>query len=155
VVEEPALIPELGVDPTDEEPALFPELGVDPTDEEPALFPELGVDPTDEEQVVALERSLLSDEVRADPASVAALLHPDWEEIGVSGRVWGREERLGVIGPIDSVGLELLSASRVADDAILLVWRGTTDEGSTVRCSLWLRTASGWRQRFHQGTPEF
>ena len=47
---------------------------------------------TDEEHVVAMERALLTDEVRADRAAVAALLHPDWQEVGRSGRLWTRDD---------------------------------------------------------------
>ncbi len=59
---------------------------------------------SDEDQVVALERSLLTDEVRSDPATVAALLHADWEEVGRSGRRWTREEVLAAIGGLDGPG---------------------------------------------------
>ena len=49
--------------------------------------------------MVALERDLLTDEVRSDPAALAALLHPDWTEIGRSGRR-GCEEMFAVIAPL-------------------------------------------------------
>lgn len=122
--------------------------------EEPDLFSDLEPAPSDEEQVVALERSLLTDAVRADRPSVAALLHPDWQEIGRSGRLWTREATLDAIGPIEPVGLEVVTVTRVAADAILLVWRALNGAGSTLRSSLWVRTTGGWQQRFHQGTPE-
>ena len=112
-------------------------------------------EPTEEETVIALERSLLTDEVRGDPASVAALLHPEWCEIGRSGRLWTRDEMLETIGPAPSpVGLEVVSTSRVADGAILLVWRAVADDRNTLRSSLWVRDRGEWRQRFHQGTDE-
>ena len=38
-----------------------------------------------------LERELLSPTVRADSSRVAAILHPDFEEIGSSGRLWSRD----------------------------------------------------------------
>lgn len=108
-----------------------------------------------EEQVIALERSLLTDEIRGDRAAVAALLHPQWSEVGASGRLWTREETLDEIGPLQGeVALDVVSAERVADDLILLVWRAAGDDGSALRSSLWTRTAGGWQQRFHQGTPE-
>ncbi|MGC5078108.1 RNase H family protein [Agrococcus sp. DT81.2] len=111
-------------------------------------------DDPDEATVVRLERELLSDEVRADPASVAALLHPEWEEIGATGRRWGRDELLAEIGPLPSpVELELLATHRISDDAQLIVWR-SVGESSALRSSLWVRSGASWRQRFHQGTPE-
>lgn len=101
-----------------------------------------------------LERSLLTDEVRTDPASVAALLHPEWEEIGASGRRWSRDELLAEIAPLPSpVELELLATHELSPDAQLLVWR-SVGEQPALRSSLWVRVGGRWRQRFHQGTPE-
>ncbi|WP_299520655.1 ribonuclease HI family protein [uncultured Serinicoccus sp.] len=117
----------------------------------------LAEEPGDEEQVVALERSLLSDEVRSDPSSAAALLHPDWQEVGRSGRRWSREEMLDAITPLpDPVELEVLDVQRLPGDLVLLVWRGTGvgAGASTLRSSLWQRSGQRWQQRFHQGTPE-
>lgn len=111
--------------------------------------------PSDEERVVTLERALLSDDVRSDPAAVAALLHPGWMEVGRSGRLWGREDMLAAIAPlVDPVTLEVISVTRVADDVVLLVWRAATDQRSTLRSSVWVRDGVDWRQRFHQGTDE-
>jgi ribonuclease HI len=119
------------------------------------LFSAYEAPPTDEEHVVALERSLLSDEVRSDPAAVAALLHPDWAEIGRSGRLWTRDAMLASIGPAESrVALEVLSVDRIDPDTILLVWRASCADRNTLRSSLWVRTNGDWRQRFHQGTDE-
>lgn len=113
---------------------------------------------SDADQVVALERSLLADEVRADPAAVAALLHPDWCEIGRSGRHWTRADLLAEIGPLPGgAELEVISVGPVAADTMLLVWRtrpGDPDEGPVLRSSLWVRSGETWLQRFHQGTPE-
>lgn len=110
--------------------------------------------PTDEQQVVALERSLLSDEVRSDRAAVAALLHPDWQEVGRSGRLWRRDDLLADIGPIEPVELEVVALDRLGPDTILLVWRASADGRSTLRSSLWLRSGGQWQQRYHQGTDE-
>ncbi len=110
---------------------------------------------SDEELVVRLERALLTDEVRGDPAAVAALLHPAWEEVGRSGRRWSRDELLATIGPLEErVDLELLSVDRVGD-ALLVLWRSVPAGGdATLRSSLWVRSGERWLQRFHQGTPE-
>ena len=111
--------------------------------------------PTDEERVIGLERDLLTDGVRSDPAAVAALLHPDWTEIGRSGRLWTREEMLSAIAPLtESVSLDTVAVSRVDETTILLLWRAVSDRRSTLRSSLWVRDAGDWRQRFHQGTDE-
>jgi ribonuclease HI len=123
---------------------------------EPDLFSDLedATEPTDEERVIELERSLLTDEVRTDRAAVAALLHPGWQEVGRSGRLWTREELLEEIGPVEAVTLDVVSVSRVAPDALLLLWRASTDTRSTLRSSLWVRSGGGWQQVFHQATDE-
>ena len=132
-----------------------PAAKVGQVEEEPDLFSDLVDEVSDEEQVVALERSLLSDEVRSDRAAVAALLHPEWQEIGTSGVLWEREVLLDDIGPLDApVTLDVLDVSRLAPDLILLVWRASSDDGSRLRSSLWQRTGGHWQQRFHQGTAE-
>lgn len=124
-----------------------------PSEDEPDLFSELEVDPLDE--VVELERSLLRDDVRADAATVAALLHPDWIEVGRSGRLWSRAEMLDAIGPLPGgCELETIEVREVSEGIVRLLWRSSTDEGSAVRSSWWLREGRQWRQVFHQGTSE-
>ena len=111
-------------------------------------------EPSDADLVVARERSLLSDEVRADPSAVAALLHADWSEIGRSGRLWTRADLLASIAPLpEPTRLEVISVNAVDARTILLVWRSVSEQGSALRSSLWVKDAD-WRQRFHQGTPE-
>ena len=110
--------------------------------------------PTDEQHVVAMERALLGDEVRSDRAAVAALLHPEWQEIGRSGRLWSRDDILDSIGPIPPVDFQVVSVDRLGPDTILLLWRTATEERSTLRSTLWLRTGGRWQARFHQGTDE-
>lgn len=107
-----------------------------------------------QDEIVRLEQRLLSDEVRSDPASVAALLHPEWEEIGASGRRWSRDEMLAQIAPLSQpVTLEVLETHEISTSAVLLVWR-SVGETTALRSSLWVKNGEQWRQRFHQGTKE-
>ena len=144
-------------------PAVAPASAGTPTlapegSDQPDLFSELADDTpalSDEAQVVAFERALLEDATRSDPAAVAALLHPQWSEVGRSGRLWTREEILDEIGPLDSpVTLEVVGCRPVGPDTLLLLWRSVSESGSTLRSSLWVRSSGHWRQLFHQGTPE-
>ncbi|MCR8671327.1 ribonuclease HI family protein [Agrococcus sp. HG114] len=145
--------------PADAPPASAPASAERPApapSQTPGLFDDLDflTDTGDEAEVVRLERSLLSDDVRADPASVAALLHPEFEEIGASGRRWSRDEVLAEIAPLRSpLELEVLATHELPGDALLLVWR-SVGESSALRSSLWVRSDGRWRQRFHQATPE-
>jgi ribonuclease HI len=134
-----------------------PAARVGQTEPEPDLFSSEELEAvalTDEEHVVAMERSLLSDEVRSDRAAVAALLHPDWQEVGRSGRLWTRDDQLDAIGPIEPVEVEVISVDRIGADTILLLWRTSTAERSTLRSTLWVRSGGQWQARFHQGTDE-
>lgn len=136
-----------------EDPEEF-QADVAEADAQDALF-DLGTPAADTDIVCDLERSLLTDAVRSDPARVAALLHEDWFEIGASGRLWSRAEMLAEIGPLSTaVECVILRVSVIARDEILVLWRAAGAEGSTLRTSLWVRVSGHWRQRFHQGTPE-
>ncbi|CAH0208621.1 Ribonuclease HI [Arthrobacter sp. Bi26] len=130
-----------------DEPDLFSEL-----EEELAALAE-----TSPEAVVeSLERELLRPETRADVGRTGVLLHPDFTEIGSSGRIWTRDAMMMSLednpgGPVD---LELLGADRLGEKTMLLTYRSHTREGSALRSSLWVLEGAQWRLRFHQGTPE-
>ena len=121
------------------------------------LFDALPPEETDEEVVARLERELLEPSIRSDASRLAELLHPSFEEIGRSGRVWGRDalvSELAIDDTAASAAIEVLGVDRVAGDALLLIARTTDARGATLRSSLWVRSSGRWRLRFHQGTPE-
>ncbi|WP_022899246.1 ribonuclease HI family protein [Humibacter albus] len=118
---------------------------------EPTLFDV--DDESDEQTVIRQERALLDPRVREDVAELSALLHPDFAEIGRSGRTWGKDDVALSPGSGEGVILERLSLDRVGPDALLHVFRAEDARGTTLRSSLWVRTGGRWRLRFHQGTP--
>ncbi len=121
------------------------------------LFADLAPAETDAEVVARLEQELLDPAVRADASRVAALLHPDFEEIGRSGRLWGRDaivQELSAETDESAAGFELLGTEALSPEIILLTARTVDARGSSLRSSLWLRVNGRWRLRFHQGTPE-
>lgn len=120
--------------------------------------PEAGADP-DLEEVIASERLLLTDRVRSDPARLRVLLHPDFVEYGVSGRIWTRSRLIAELSPLDdSPRLEVLGSSRLGQDALLLRWRSISASATSLRSSVWVRDDSlgrpRWRLLFGQGTPQ-
>ena len=132
---------------------------------EPDLFSELEEDPlgtsgaagkSPEELVEALERELLGPEVRGDIGRTGVLLHPDFMEIGSSGRVWTRDAMMMALeeDPGERTELEILGADRVGTGAVLLTYRSYARSGTILRSSLWVLDNRRWRLRFHQGTPE-
>jgi len=120
------------------------------------LFDGLDAAETDEEVVARLERELLEPAVRSDASRLAELLHPSFEEIGRSGRLWARDAIVSELADEDATAadLEVLGVDRVSGDALLLTARTTDARGATLRSSLWVRSSGRWRLRFHQGTPE-
>jgi ribonuclease HI len=133
--------------------------------EEPDLFSELEEEPagagsqaeaSPEAIVESLERELLRPETRADLGRTGVLLHPDFTEIGTSGRIWARDAMMMALedDPGGRTELEVLGADRLGEKAVLLTYRSHTRKGSALRSSLWVLEGSQWRLRFHQGTPE-
>ncbi|WP_343319490.1 RNase H family protein [Arthrobacter sp. TMP15] len=114
------------------------------------------------ETVVELERELLDPAVRADPLRTGELLHPDFEEIGVSGRRWSRQEILDMLQDEEatSTDLEVLSLVKIDTVTALLSYRSvaqvekSSQPRSSLRSSLWQRDSGAWRLRHHQGTAE-
>jgi hypothetical protein len=108
--------------------------------------------------VRSLELRLLDTAVRREPMEVGRLLHPDFVEVGASGRVWDRESIIAALreDPGRAPRVTALAAHAVATDVVLVTYRAhdrATGAPATMRVSLWVRDEQGWRVRFHQGTP--
>ncbi|HJW00201.1 MAG TPA: ribonuclease HI family protein [Arthrobacter sp.] len=132
------------------EPDLFSEL-----EENPLAVPG-AAEKSPEEIVEALERELLGPEVRGDIGRTGVLLHPEFMEIGSSGRVWTRDAMMMALeeDPGERTELEILGADRIGTSAVLLTYRSYARSGTILRSSLWVLDNGRWRLRFHQGTPE-
>ena len=131
---------------------------------EPDLFGELAddvaasqrTDSSPEAIVEAFERELLLPETRADIGRTGVLLHPDFTEIGSSGRIWTRDAIMMALegNPDGPIELEILASDRVSEGTVLLTYRSYARSGTALRSSLWVLDGAQWRLRFHQGTPE-
>ncbi|NNC10421.1 ribonuclease HI family protein [Planctomonas sp. JC2975] len=118
----------------------------------PTLFDELPLDETDEETVLRQERALLDPRIREDVAEIGVLLHPEFVEVGRSGRLWSKDEV--ALSPVtEGTIADIVSVDLVSPGVMQLVYRTTDARGTTLRSSLWLRSGPRWRLRFHQGTP--
>jgi|SRR5215207_4390391 len=107
------------------------------------------------DRVVALERSLLTRAVRRDRARLERLLHPDFVEIGASGRRWSRAEMLDALPDepsLDDVEAFDLVAQQLAPDVVLVTYSTRRATTSVHRSSIWVRRDGAWVVRFHQGT---
>jgi ribonuclease HI len=101
--------------------------------------------------VIALESRLLDPSTRREPSEVTSLLHPDFREIGASGRWWNRDEIVAALAaePGERRVAQDVVARYAGDSAVLVTY--TTHD--SLRSSLWVRCPEGWRVLFHQGTP--
>ncbi|WP_426998321.1 RNase H family protein [Pseudarthrobacter sp. N5] len=139
--------------PSFNEPDLFSELDGDPFAEGSG---QAAGEPSAEATVEALERELLRPDVRSDVGRTGVLLHPEFTEIGSSGRIWTRDAMMMSLegDPGDRTELEILGADRIGTSAVLLTYRSYSRSGTALRSSLWVLDGSQWRLRFHQGTLE-
>lgn len=109
-----------------------------------------------------LEGELHQSDTRKDRARVEELLHPDFKEIGRSGRTYSRAEILEHLAD-ETTGPCILSQDfdlqELAPGLCLLSYRSAheTPQGhttrATLRTSIRREEASGWQMVFHQGTP--
>jgi len=137
-----------------EEPDLFSELDNEALGVAEATQQAGSIPP--EALVEELERELLGPLVRGDIGRTAVLLHPDFMEIGSSGRVWTRDAMMMALeeDPGERTDIEILGADCIGTSAVLLTYRNFARTGTTLRSSLWVLDGERWRLRFHQGTPE-
>lgn len=104
------------------------------------------------------ELALLTQAIRSNPSKVAALLDPQFEEIGASGRLWSRQSMISALASEpsdDGVATEAseIRGVQLAPDLILLTYVSRSTRRQARRSSLWRLTAGSWQLLFHQGTP--
>ncbi len=106
-----------------------------------------------------LEEGLWREETRFDREWMGGVLHPEFSEVGRSGRTYSREEIIAPSsGPIEvELPLEKYRMHLIDEDVALIryVSRQTMDgePRPAERTSIWVNTNEGWQLRFHQGTP--
>ena len=111
----------------------------------------------DYERLRQLEETLWRTEYRFDRAYMERTLAPDFLEFGRSGRVYKREDTLNIEShPIRAkLPLPRFEARLISADVALITYVSAYDDAieTANRSSLWSRYPTGWRLRFHQGTP--
>jgi ribonuclease HI len=108
--------------------------------------------------VLELERSLADPAVRADRDALMRLLHPDFEEVGRSGRHWHRDAIVDALVEEPGDGYALLQErAEPLGPGTILVTYGARDHDATHAASrhssIWVLDHATWRLRYHQGTP--
>ncbi len=117
------------------------------------------------DQLHALEASHLLGPVRASRSHLEALLHPEFTEIGASGKLHTRADTLAHLPQESQAQPELeltladFKAQQLTPGLALTTYtttRTNPDTHTTTqarRSSIWKREANTWRLFFHQGTP--
>lgn len=97
-----------------------------------------------------------------DPARLDQLLHPDFHEVGRSGKPYDRQCTISLLlnrtDPLPVVAGGFALEQLAAQSALLtfgtaLRQADGTLAHHTLRMSLWLHDGGRWRLRYHQGTP--
>lgn len=86
------------------------------------------------------------------------LLHPDFEEVGRSGRHWHRDAIVDALSEEPGDGYALLQErAEPLGPGTILVTYGARDHDATHAASrhssIWVLDHGTWRLRYHQGTP--
>ncbi|MGY0070649.1 nuclear transport factor 2 family protein [Streptomyces sp. QTS137] len=106
---------------------------------------------------IEAELKLLDPEVRRSPERVGGLLHPEFTEIGASGRVWDRDAIIALLAGERDSGeptgtVSRMKAVQLAPDTVHLTFDTDHNGRCAHRSSLWRRTGRKWLLYFHQGT---
>ena len=102
----------------------------------------------------AAEEAMLTPELRRDPKRVRELLHPDFVEVGRSGRRWSRDDIATALAdehPLPVVTDEWETVE-LAPDLALVTYTITGPGQPSRHSSLWMQSDGRVRLRFHQGT---
>ncbi|MBX3638577.1 MAG: DUF4440 domain-containing protein [Rubrivivax sp.] len=110
----------------------------------------------------ALEVELHHPGVRCSRERLEQLLHPEFHEVGRSGRAYDREIVISFLATHPShpaVVSDAFAVAELASGVALLTYRsahleaGNLLSNHTLRSSLWHCVAGLWQLRYHQGTP--
>lgn len=104
---------------------------------------------------IDLERQLMRPSVREAPRVVDTLLHPEFSEIGASGRVWTRHALLAAMSVSPDhimIADEHMTGLQLADDLVLLKYLSVESDRKVRRTSIWRLHEGSWKLFFHQGT---
>jgi hypothetical protein len=114
------------------------------------------------ELLQSLEVELHRPGVRMSRSRLELLLHPEFHEVGRSGRQYDRETIIAFLASraqhpeVESGGFGLKELG--PSGALLTYWSAQRASSGTLsdhalRSSLWVQGPAGWQLLYHQGTP--
>ncbi|TQJ30625.1 DUF4440 domain-containing protein [Microbacterium sp. SLBN-146] len=109
----------------------------------------------DAADVRAAEEELLTSATRHDAERLAELLHPDFEEVGRSGRRWNRADIIAALlqeSDRPTPRTDEWDVQGIAPDVVLATFRVEGRERASWHASIWVLFEGKPRLRYHQGT---
>lgn len=103
-------------------------------------------------EVLTGAQAMLTDEVRTDPVRWQQYVHPDFFQFGFGGTEIHFDDLHEHLKPLGEFSADVVSCQHLADDVILLLWRGHNQHGTVNRGAVWVKTGDAWKLRFQQGT---
>lgn len=113
------------------------------------------------QELQALEVELHHPGVRCTRERLNELLHPQFHEVGRSGRAYNRETIVNFLAKQKTqpaVVSEKFTVAELGPGVALLTYRSAHLENDTIlvnhtlRSSVWVKTNAAWQLRYHQGT---
>jgi len=102
-----------------------------------------------------LESALVDPTVRRSRERLEKLLHPEFIELGSSGRVYDRQMIVEMMSQevAGAVIIRDFEIRTISEDTVLVTYRSIGQAGDEARrSSIWVREDGEWRIHFHQGT---
>ncbi len=110
-------------------------------------------------ELLRLELALALRDPEGIDGGLEALLDPEFEEVGASGRRWDRSSVLDLLGvpPEGTLAIEHFRILRPGHDVALAVYDTVAGRPGAApervhRSSVWVRRRRRWSLRYHQGT---
>ena len=117
------------------------------------------LNPKDQLELVQLEEAMWQEATRFDLAFQEARFADDFVEFGRSGRIYNREQIIQTDYHRIEAKLPLpdLQIAELDENCVLITYNSEASYDNVMeyarRSSIWSRTPTGWKMRFHQGTP--
>ena len=105
--------------------------------------------------IIELEKELLSATTRGNPSRLRELLHPEFVEIGRSGRRWTRDTIIDALVGETGRGEPITSeweARELGSSVVLVTYLLESDGRTSRHSSVWDASSEPPRMLFHQGT---
>jgi len=107
------------------------------------------------DELFELESALVDPEIRRSHTTIEGLLHPEFIELGSSGRVYDRQMIIEMMSGEVAAGVIIrdFEVRSIAENTVLVTYRSIGQSGDEARrSSLWVKSDDQWRIHFHQGT---